>query len=61
VVGVDPGFRNRGHGTAMSAAALAAARSAGATIATLQARDRARPIYERLGFATVSRYRLFTL
>ena len=61
VVGVDPLFRNRGYGTAMSAAALAAARSAGARIATLQARGRAQPIYERLGFVTVSRYQLFSL
>jgi GNAT superfamily N-acetyltransferase len=61
VVGVDPPFRGRGYGTAISAAALAAGRATGATIATLQARPLAQPIYERLGFATVSRYRLYLL
>jgi hypothetical protein len=40
---------------------VVAARSVGATIARLQARRRAQPIYERLGFTTVSRYRLFCL
>jgi GNAT superfamily N-acetyltransferase len=60
VVGVDPLFRKHGYGTAMSVTALAAARSTGATVATLQARSMAQPVYERLGFVTVSRYRLFS-
>jgi GNAT superfamily N-acetyltransferase len=59
VVGVDPVARRNGYGTAMSAAALEAAQASGATVATLQARSAAQPIYERLGFVTVSRYRLF--
>jgi len=53
VVGVDPVFRNRGYGTAMSVAALG--------WPARPARSRAQSIYERLGFVTVSRYQLFSL
>ena len=54
-VNTHPASRRRGIGAAMTAAALRAARSAGARQAVLDASDVAIGVYERLGFETVSR------
>jgi ribosomal protein S18 acetylase RimI-like enzyme len=54
-VNTDPRWRGRGVATAMTAAALLAAREAGATRAVLDATDPARGIYARLGFEVVTR------
>ncbi len=51
--------RRRGYGEAMTRVALHAARDAGLRIATLQASDAGRGIYERIGFREVCRFRLF--
>jgi len=49
--------RRRGHASALIRAALADARADGAATATLQASPDGRPVYERLGFATVATLR----
>lgn len=53
-VSTDIGWRGRGVGTAMTAAALRAAAAAGAERACLDASEAGRPIYLRLGFEDVS-------
>ncbi len=57
-VDTDPGWRCRGIGSAMTSAALHAARQAGATQACLDASDAGMRIYLRLGFEVVGRSRL---
>ena len=52
-VDTDPGWRCRGIGSAMTSAALHAAREAGATRACLHASDSGMRIYLRLGFEVV--------
>jgi ribosomal protein S18 acetylase RimI-like enzyme len=52
------GARRRGYGEALTRAALVAARDAGLRIATLQASQDGRGIYERIGFREVCRFRL---
>ena len=52
-VDTDPGWRCRGIGSAMTSAALHAAREAGATRACLDASDAGMRIYLRLGFEAV--------
>jgi GNAT superfamily N-acetyltransferase len=53
-VNTDPGWRGRGIGRAMTAAALHAARGVGARHACLDATEAGRSIYLRLGFEVVS-------
>lgn len=53
-VNTDPSWRNRGLGTAMTATALSAARTAGAHQAYLSASDAGLAIYQKLGFETVA-------
>lgn len=48
--------RRRGYGAAMTARVVTDGVEAGCDAAALQASDRGRPIYERLGFRTVVRY-----
>ncbi len=48
-------FRGRGLGTAVTVAALAAAREAGYEVGALQASTMGRPVYERIGFREVFR------
>ncbi len=50
--------RRQGYGQAITRAVLVAARDAGLRIATLQASDAGRRIYERIGFREVCRFRL---
>jgi len=52
-VATDVEHRRRGHASALIRRALADARADGARTATLQASPDGRPVYERLGFATV--------
>lgn len=61
VVATAEPFQRRGYGTAMTAAALRAARRDGATVGTLQASAAGEPVYERMGFRTVAGYRLLTI
>lgn len=59
-VTTDPGWRGRGVGTAMTATALHAARSRGATQACLNATAAGRSIYLRLNFYSVSKLAMFS-
>ncbi|RNM13660.1 GNAT family N-acetyltransferase [Nocardioides pocheonensis] len=58
-VNTDPGWRGRGVGTAMTAAALRAAADAGAKDAILDASALGHSLYQRLGFTSVSPNTLF--
>lgn len=55
-VGVDPGFRRRGFGEAMSRAAIDVGIEAGCVRAGLQASAMGFSLYKRLGFRTVETY-----
>lgn len=57
-VAVEPGLRRRGIGSFMTAAALAAGRSRGATIGYLRARPGTSGLYRRLGFVRAYDYLL---
>ncbi|NAZ80440.1 GNAT family N-acetyltransferase [Kineococcus sp. R8] len=59
-VNTGPGWRSRGIGRAMTAAALGAARAAGAEQACLNASEAGLTIYQRLGFETVARTTRFS-
>ncbi|HEY1518748.1 MAG TPA: GNAT family N-acetyltransferase [Solirubrobacteraceae bacterium] len=52
-VNTDPGWRGRGIGTAMTAAALRAARESGARRASLDSSDAGARIYRRIGFESL--------
>ena len=51
-----PSHRRRGYGAAMTSRIAADAAAAGCDAATLQASNMGRPVYERLGYATVVDY-----
>jgi len=53
-VATEAAHRRQGLASALLRTALADAQAAGATTATLQASPDGRPVYERLGFATVA-------
>jgi GNAT superfamily N-acetyltransferase len=55
-----PEFRRRGVGTALSWAAVRAAREWGCASMVLQATPMGYPVYERMGFRPVARYVTFT-
>ncbi|HJQ05840.1 MAG TPA: GNAT family N-acetyltransferase [Nocardioides sp.] len=59
-VSTDPALRRQGIGTAVTAAALNAARDRGAARVSLDASAAARAIYERLGFTAVGPLVLFS-
>jgi GNAT superfamily N-acetyltransferase len=50
------GRRGRGHGEALTWAAVAGGREAGCRVASLQASKLDRPVYARMGFAHVLDY-----
>jgi len=52
-VGVLPAYRGRGLGSALTAAATAAAAQSGCEVAFLHATEAGRGLYERLGYAQV--------
>ena len=56
-VGTREAARGRGLGGAVSAAATRAGFERGARLATLEATDPGAPVYRRLGYETVGRYR----
>jgi ribosomal protein S18 acetylase RimI-like enzyme len=58
-VGTRPDARGRGIGEALTRAALTAAFDIGVPFVTLQASPLGRPIYERLGFDTITSYSFF--
>lgn len=59
-IGVREGFRRRGLGAAITAAVLAAGRDAGCSVGVLQASPMGTPVYERMGFETVTQYHRFS-
>lgn len=52
-------FRRRGFGAAMTWLAIRAGRELGCSVASLQASELGRPVYERMGFAHAGSYRRF--
>jgi ribosomal protein S18 acetylase RimI-like enzyme len=59
-VNTDPGWRRRGVGLSMTAAALRCAAESGATRASLDASGPGVPLYRRLGFTAVGRMTQFS-
>jgi ribosomal protein S18 acetylase RimI-like enzyme len=55
---VDPAWRGRGLGRRLTEAPIAAAEAAGCRTLVLVATDAGRPLYERLGFAIQTHYRI---
>ncbi|MEU8086681.1 GNAT family N-acetyltransferase [Micromonospora sp. NPDC049101] len=60
-IATDPDFRRRGIATALTREALRITRESGRRIATLQSSAEGEPVYLRIGFDTVARYRLYQL
>lgn len=58
-IATDAAYRGRGIATALTLEALRITRDSGRRIATLQASSDGEPLYARIGFTTVGRYRLF--
>ena len=59
-IGVRERFRRRGLGAAITTAALVAGRELGCAIGILQASPMGQPVYERMGFETVTHYHSFS-
>jgi predicted N-acetyltransferase YhbS len=55
---VDPAWRGRGIGTALTRATIDAGEQAGCRALVLVATDAGRPLYERFGFAVQAQYRI---
>ncbi|MET7397549.1 GNAT family N-acetyltransferase [Dactylosporangium sp. NPDC005572] len=60
-IATDPEYRRRSIATALTLEALRITRESGRRFATLQASSEGEPVYRRIGFETVARYRLFKL
>lgn len=58
-IGVHEDHRRQGYGEAMSWAVLGLGRDAGCTQATLQSSQMGLPVYEQMGFETVTTYHQF--
>ena len=56
-VATDPVAGRKGYGGAVTVAAAAAGRQMGPSVSVLQASSAGAPLYERLGYAAVDRYR----
>jgi len=56
---VTPAARRRGYGTALTWAAITAARARGCTAATLTATEMGYPVYIRMGFRSAGVYRTY--
>lgn len=56
-IGVAEAYRRRGFGEAMTREVLAAGRELGCQVGVLQSSSMGIPLYERMGFETVVRYR----
>ncbi|MFJ9351627.1 GNAT family N-acetyltransferase [Streptomyces sp. NPDC101237] len=61
IVHVAENHRRRGVGWALSTAALRIGRERGTDFAALIASPTGEPMYRRIGFTTVSQYRLFSM
>jgi ribosomal protein S18 acetylase RimI-like enzyme len=60
-VGTRPDFRRRGFGETVTWAAVAEGRRAGCAMAALQASPMGFPVYARMGFRTITRYKTYVL
>jgi len=60
-IGVRERFRRRGLGAAVTAAVLSAGKESGCSIGVLQASPMGAPVYDRMGFQTVTQYHRFAL
>jgi ribosomal protein S18 acetylase RimI-like enzyme len=58
-IATDPGYQHRGIATALTREALRLTGESGRRYATLQATAQGLPVYQKIGFQTVSSYRLF--
>ena len=58
-VGTVPTARGRGLGAIVTSAVMTEARARGAILATLQSTAMGEPVYRRLGFTEIDRYRLY--
>jgi predicted acetyltransferase len=58
-IGVKEAHRGRGFGEAVTWRVVNAGRDAGCRFAILQASDAGKPVYERMGFRTVTGYRTY--
>lgn len=58
-IATDADFRHRGVATALTRQALRITRETGRSIVTLQATSEGEPVYRKIGFEEVARYRLF--
>jgi N-acetylglutamate synthase len=59
-VGTIAEYRNRGLGEAMTWHAVRRGAASGCLLASLQASEMGQPVYERMGFRTITHYRTFT-
>lgn len=59
-IAVNPSDRRRGIGTASTQEALRLPKESGRRIATLQASAEGELLYRKMGFKTISRYRLYS-
>lgn len=59
-IATDLAFQRQGIATALTREALRITRRSGRRIATLQASSEGEPVYRKIGFETVARYRLYT-
>lgn len=59
-IGVRERFRRRGLGASITAAVLASGRDSGCSIGVLQSSPMGKPVYDRMGFKTVTQYQNFT-
>ena len=59
IIGTLEAYRGRGFGAAITQAAINRGAEAGCELAVLQASEMGKPVYERMGFRTVTSYRTY--